>query len=413
MSEVDRRSFLRTSLATAAAAGVARTALAQGGGEGGGLLLARTYTNANYTGPRFDLTGSNWFVGSDELAGHPVRSVRVPGSPEHDVLMFLFDAMPGGAQIPYLGFEQHGIAPGLPAVGDFAGRFIQVTNRKGDASGTVQARLPNHGWSSTPTYGNRWPLSAMAVRARRRSEIRWWTSRILPFVWNQVLEFVLRSLPLPVRVAADPLETLWLPFPHGAPGQMSSDRMYLVVHQGLKVQTPVRNVQCCLNCYLEVGIDDNRRFQMVRRYSDSYVWRGSAAGEVANGLQGAKAAWDFVWDTTPALVNFLTNIPADEAYLLPGSQDVLSTPDGVTHGHVNRDHATLVVLPPPGAGRLTGPSYNLVFAALDELVKKLTALFGSYFDRTFPSITINSGVVNSSHGRMTEEISRINDNLGR
>jgi len=411
-----RRDLLKFAVAGAAGLAIPWASYAQDVGPNGSFYV-RAYPQPDFTGASRLFTVSNPLMRWSEALGRRVGSVRVPNASQNDVLMFCFDAMPGKPQYPYLGWQQHGIAAGLPAMGDFNGRFMQITNRRNDHdNASVSISLPNYGWSGPGAYmGNRYVSSALALPARIRTEFRWHTGRVFPFVWNQVLKFVLSMIP--VKIAADPVETLWLPFPEQAPGQMSSQRMYLVVHQGFKVDTVLRNVQCCLNAYLEVGVDDNGMFQLVLRHSDHYVWPGVHGHIVENQLaaDGVKAAWNAVWEVATGLFRMLTNIPAEHAYLLPGSQDMLPNLDGVTFGHVNQDHATLCVLPSPGASNVTAPGTDFVLERLQSLVQRLAAFFGEISNQSF-AININNGngtqIVNSACGSFSDQIALLNAAAG-
>lgn len=376
---------------------------------------ANVYPLENFSGTPYAISPQNNLMRGPDALMHPARSLVLNPARYYDQMMFFFFGMPSIPQIPYLGFEQHGILPGIPPSGDFTGPFIQVWNVKQDRSGPMRENLSDYQSSLPGPTASSLPTSAILLRTRRRNEFRWWTGRLFPGVWDAILKWVLDNSPLPVNISADPVETLWLPYPANVPGQLSSNQMYLIVHQGLKVDTVLRNVQACLNAYLEVQVDGSGHLSLIRRYSDFYVWPGTNGHLVVDGLISAMPLWDLVWDVASGLFNFLTDIPAERAYILPGSQDALPAHlvDSVLVGNTNKDHATIIAQPPNG-GQIAPPTGSTIESTLNGIVERLSDMFGAYAKIPLPDINLNinaSGtqIINQTSNDIIAQINELDD----
>ncbi len=284
----------------------------------------------------------------DDLVGaglmHDVESVRVSQSSAADNTLIVFDALPGGINLPYVGehFFPPNVDRGALEFGDFRGNFYQVNNSRYQGAGGRSVNLPGD-------MRNR-VSSALLLSTNRGREDRWSTQQVFPALWNLGWEAVKGASGN--RILPKPVEISWLPFPRGT-GYLHEDRWYLVVHQAFEVDwspfypSGIAKQMAAINAYIEFVVDPRSkpgRLSVVRRHSDFKVASGVAAGPVSAALSAFKPFWDGLFDVTLPIILGLFPVLVEDVYLLPGNQVGVPSGDVDTWGASYRDGATVVLV---------------------------------------------------------------------
>jgi len=222
------------------------------------------------------------------------------------------------------------ILPFLP-MPDYAGRYMQITNRRGSGSEYDVNLFSSHGFNNMAT-------SALAVAPYRGSEVRLSFRDLFLQRWRDIIDDELTG---GARRDGDPVLT-WEMWPSGI-SYLDSNRCYLKVHQNLDIE---------IHCWPDYEASITYHIYL---YLDG---SGHLHGHVARWaywIEGGAKADDIEDELAPAVISGMGTLNAELAaqlgayssitctdlFYLPGNQ-VSRPPTGVRTGFTT-DDVTIVV----------------------------------------------------------------------
>lgn len=284
-------------------------------------MLASVFTNANRSGTArlFGVSTSRRYTAVPISAMHDhsiyrnLSSATVYASSSADATLILF-------------------APLLPWFdSNYTGRFLQITNRRGSGSQIDINRFSDFGFNDQPT-------SMLLVVPNRGTDVRLSFRDLFLAEWRSQIDAQLRD---GARREGDPTLT-WEMWPQGI-SYLSSDRIYLKIHQRLRIEIdwwPDYDASITYHIFLYLtGAGRLRGY--VARWA-YWVEGGAKSGTIADRLEPAViAGMDSLDRELNDRLSALSSFTFRDLYYLPGNQ-TSRPPNGALSGLTTSD-VTIVV----------------------------------------------------------------------
>lgn len=224
-------------------------------------------------------------------------------------------------------------APLLPFFGgpDYTGRFLQITNRRNAGSEFKVDRFSDFGFNNMAT-------SILVAAPNRGTEFRMSFRDLFLAQWRAQIDAQLTD---GARRNGDPTLT-WEMWPNGI-NHLSSDHMYLKVHQRLRIELSWwPDYDASITYHLFLFLDGGGRLRgHVQRWA-YWVESGIKASSIGDRLRPAViAGMDKINDELAAQLDPFSGFSFRDLYYLPGNQTT-RPPTGVLSGFTTSD-VTIVV----------------------------------------------------------------------
>lgn len=224
-------------------------------------------------------------------------------------------------------------APLVPFLGspDYTGRFMQITNRRNAGSEFKVDRFSDFAFNNQAT-------SILVAAPNRGTEFRMSFRDLFLAQWRAQIDAQLTD---GARRNGDPTLT-WEMWPNGI-SHLSSDHMYLKVHQRLRIELSWwPDYDASITYHLFLFLDGNGRLRgHVQRWA-YWVESGIKASSIGNRLRPAViAGMDQINTELAAQLAPFSGFSFRDLYYLPGNQTT-RPPTGVRTGMTTSD-VTIVV----------------------------------------------------------------------
>ena len=222
---------------------------------------------------------------------------------------------------------------GLFDLGDYAGEFMQITNRSGSGSALDVDAFSAHAFNDQPR-------SMLFVAARKETdEFRISFRDIFLNRWKQVIDGELSGSE--ARRSGDPTLT-WELWPTGV-SHLSSSSQYLKVHQRLRIEIDWwPDYDASITYHIRLYLSGSGRLQAYVARWAYWVEGGVKSGSIADKLEPkVKDGMSTLNAELSDQLNLLSGFSFEDLYYLPGNQ-TSREPTGVRTGSTF-DDVTIVL----------------------------------------------------------------------